>query len=41
MKNNLENETSMIIFLTQLVPIWQDGDDYERVTSNTFKNKQL
>jgi hypothetical protein len=41
MKNNLGDETSMIIFLTQLVPIWQDRDDYKRVTSNTFKNKQL
>jgi hypothetical protein len=31
----------MIIFITQLVPTWREGDDYGRVTYNAFENKQL
>jgi hypothetical protein len=27
--------------LTQLVPTWREGDDYGRVTYDTFENKQL
>jgi hypothetical protein len=31
----------MIIFLTQLVPTWREGDDYGGVPYDTFENKQL
>jgi hypothetical protein len=31
----------MIILITQLVPTWREGDDYGRVTYDTFENKQL
>jgi hypothetical protein len=30
----------MIIFITQLVPTWREGDGYGRVPYDTFENKQ-
>jgi hypothetical protein len=29
----------MIIFITQLAPTWQEGDDYGRVPYDAFENK--